>query len=406
MELRKVWQIVKWEFSRYAFTKGWFFSLFLIPVMLFYVFHLPVLVKEDPYNGTKYLIGVIDTTPEQKLKFSPPDDPNGINQQILFVRLQNPHRSTDSSLNLGFQMLRMRQLDGLVMISENTVHPITLFAQSFPDELFYSLLQAELVKAQISAVGIDKKDTLNEIVVIPEIKIIRFDEHKFPHEFNTEAALKSVTNYSLLFFLALSFIAGTVIRSFQEEKSNRLIEVLLSSARIRELTIGKYISFLLLAVIQTGVWIAITWYLGSHYKVSEMHTEEMLGMAACFCTGLLFYVALYLYIGSRIFKESSTQFMLTFLSLVIFFPMLFSQHLLFNGDNTIVARLGFIPFFTPATSMMLISAKNFDLIVLIQQNVLLLVWSVIFLMPMLKSHYNPFGMFGETSKKPDPQKDV
>ena len=373
---------------------------------MFFVFHLPVLIKDNSFNGTKYLIGVLDNTTAQKMKFTSPENLSAEKEQILFVRLQNPNRSPDSSVSIGFRMLRERRIDGLVIISENPVHPITFFAQSFPDELFYSLLQKELVKAQILTAGINKRDTVNEIVIMPEIKIVRYDEKLGPYEFNTEAAIKTVTNYSLLFFLALSFIAGTVIRSFQEEKSNKLVEVLLSSVSIKELTIGKYISFLLLALTQTGVWIAATWYMGRLYNVSEMDSTSLLNMAGCFSSGLLFFVALYLYIGSRIFKESSTQFMLTFLSLVIFLPMIFSQSLILNGDNTIVSRLGFIPLFTPATSLMQISANNFDTMILIQQNILLVVWSFILLLPMLKSHYNPFGMFGESSKRPEKKKEA
>jgi ABC-type Na+ efflux pump permease subunit len=397
--MRKIYRISLWEFKRYAFTKGWLISLFVIPVILFGIFHLQLFFKDQQDITMQYLVGVLDVTSSGKMTFSAPKLSEG-KSQILFVKLDSQKRTPDQARELGFLMLRERRLDGVLIISQDENHPLQYYTQAFPGENFYSLLQSELVKAQIIDEKIVGPDGLNELIIMPEIKILRFDKQQLPFEFDPEIALRSITNYSLLFFLALSFIAGIVIRSFQEEKSNRLIEVLLSSASIFELTIGKFIAFVILALLQTVFWTVSTWFLGRWFGIPEFTTAELFAVLGCFAAGLIFFVALYLYIGARILKESSMQFVLTFLSLVIFLPMLFSQKLLFAGESGFINELGFLPIFTPATSLLQITAKSFNVFYLVQQNVLLLFWCIIFIIPLIRSSYNPFGMFGKATRKP------
>lgn len=397
--MKKILQVIFWEFKRSALTKGWLLSLLVIPVVLYLIFHLQLFFTQQPDVTAKYLVGVLDLEQEGRVTLSPPQLPDN-KSQILFIRIDNQKRTHEQAKELGFTMIQERRLDGLLIVSPDTLHPLQYYTQTFPDESFYNLLQSELVKAQILDETRSNAKELEELVIMPEIKILRFDEKQLPFEFEPEKALRSITNYSLLFFIALSFIAGIVIRSFQEEKSNKLIEVLLSSASIRELIIGKYIAFILLSIIQTAFWVFITWLGNVYFGVAELSLTELLSVIGCFIAGLFFFVSLYLYIGSRILKETSMQFVLTFLSLVIFLPLLFSQRLIFGGEIGIVSELGFVPIFTPITSLLQITAKSVNPIHLWQQNILLLVWSAALLLPLVKSVYNPFGMFGKSSKRP------
>jgi ABC-type Na+ efflux pump permease subunit len=403
--MKKIYRISLWEFKRYALTKGWLFSLIVIPAILFVLFHLQIFIKETQGGAVQYLIGVLDTSPGNKMQFGRPNIAED-KSQIIFIDLITGKRTPQQSREMGLAMMREHRLDGMLMISDDAEHPLQYYSESFPDDRFYSLLQSELVKAQVFDRSVSGADSLKELVIMPEIKILRFDTHAQPFLFDPEGALRNITNYSLLFFLALSFIAGTVIRSFQEEKSNRLIEVLLSSASILELTMGKFIAFSVLALSQMSVWTLATWGLGKYFDLPDVSPRELFLVLSCFAVGLLFFVSLYLYIGSRILKESSTQFVLTFLSLVIFFPMLFSQRLIFTGDVGLITTLGFLPIFTPSTSLLQIASKSYNSFYLIQQNLLTLLWCVILLLPLIKTTYNPFGMFGTSSKRPENKKEA
>lgn len=80
---------------------------------------------------------------------------------------------------------------------------------------------------------------------------------------NTEAVNNEDTNFALVYGFAILFLitimgtSGYLMQSVIEEKENRLIEILLSSVRPRDLLTGKVLALGVLGIFQIVVWIAI-----------------------------------------------------------------------------------------------------------------------------------------------------
>ncbi len=391
----KIAAIASWEFRRQALTRGWLLSLFLLPVILFYVFHLPVLFDIKPESENKYLVGLIAEEPYSQLQFLCDKD-SGNPSKILFVRLHNISRTLDASKSIAFNMLKQGNLDGLLMFSGGKAQ---YYCSTVPAEKFMSELRVEIVKAQVNKLSFGAISLADEKIFFPETKVIRFDIAQKMFEFKTGEIISTLAHLSILFFMSLSFVAGIVIRSFQEEKSNKLIEVLLSSTGAAELSIGKFISLFCIAGAQLISWLVITLGLYKGYDLVLPSIPALALIAVTQISGLLFFIALYLLLGVRQLRESSTQFVLSFFSLVVFIPNIFAAGLVMIGDSTIVNLLGYMPLFTTVTTVMQVCVNNFSFSEMILQNGLLLLYSIILLYPLTKSDYNPFGMFGKSLKK-------
>ncbi len=394
LSVKKIVTITSWEFKRQAFTRGWTLSLFLLPIILFYVFHFSVLFKKNTNSEVLYLVGLITDEPYSQLQFISEKDPVN-SQKILFIKLQNISRSLDSSKAVGYRMLKQGNLDGLLMFAEGKSQ---YYCTSVPDEMFLNELRFEVLKAQVNRVSFGAITLNIEKIFYPETKVIRFNKAEKMFEFETGEVISMLSHLSLLFFMSLSFVAGIVIRSFQEEKSNKLIEVLLSSTTAAELSIGKYVSLFFIAGIQLFSWLAITLGLYKMYGIALPINSDLALIILTQVCGLLFFIALYLLLGIRQLRESSTQFTLSFFSLVIFIPNIFATGLVIHGDSSIIHWLGYIPLFTSITTVMQICVNNFSIREMVIQNGLLLINTILLLYPLTKSAYNPFGMFGNSVK--------
>ncbi len=394
---RKIFRLFYWDFTKHAVSIGWILSLITIPVIIYLLVNPNSTTDKKHDSRNVFLIGVIDATSKTKLQFSTNNYETSKPPLVNFIYIKRKSQAVDSLLNTAKKMLSENRLNGVMYMNDtNYTHPEILLSV-IPDEEILSEINNRVA---LSNVEIVKKHSDNSAVEIikPSYKIVRRDVNGNLFEFVPQAFLSNVTYYTLLFFILLSFIAGIVIRSFQEEKSSKLIEVLLSMADIGELIVGKYTATILLAAVQGFVWLLVSYLMSVYYSSSALSISFLAEVFIIYFAGILFYVSVYMSLGSKIFRESSVQYILTLISLVVFIPMIFAQVYAVNGDVSIMNSLGYVPLFTPITSIIGLLSGSMDSKIIVYQNLLLLLWSAVLMIPLIRSQYSPFGMFGSKSK--------
>ena len=394
---RKIFRLFYWDFTKHAVSIGWILSLITIPVIIYLLVNPNSTTDKKHDSRNVFLIGVIDATSKTKLQFSTNNYETSKPPLVNFIYIKRKSQAVDSLLNTAKKMLSENRLNGVMYMNDtNYTHPEILLS-IIPDEEILSEINNRVA---LSNVEIVKKHSDNSAVEIikPSYKIVRRDVNGNLFEFVPQAFLSNVTYYTLLFFILLSFIAGIVIRSFQEEKSSKLIEVLLSMADIGELIVGKYTATILLAAVQGFVWLLVSYLMSVYYSSSALSISFLAEVFIIYFAGILFYVSVYMSLGSKIFRESSVQYILTLISLVVFIPMIFAQVYAVNGDVSIMNSLGYVPLFTPITSIIGLLSGSMDSKIIVYQNLLLLLWSAVLMIPLIRSQYSPFGMFGSKSK--------
>jgi len=159
----------------------------------------------------------------------------------------------------------------------------------------------------------------------------------------------------LLFIVAFSDSA-LLLQGVVEEKSTRMIEVLLSCASPQEIMTGKLFGVVGLALLTVAVWsvslIAIALYFSSQTAavlaegLSSLMPLLPLIVLYFFC-GLLIYSAIFLGIGATTSSLPDAQALLGPATMIIILPNMLMGVLIQDPNGTLATIISWIPIYTP-----------------------------------------------------------
>jgi ABC-2 type transport system permease protein len=163
-------------------------------------------------------------------------------------------------------------------------------------------------------------------------------------------------------FLLWSLIitgASILLNSVMEEKANKILEVLLSSASATEILTGKVLGVAMLTTTVLLVWggIGAVGLLTGLPQYAGMIGEVLLqgGMLGYFAAyavgGYLMYAVLFAAIGAFCETPRDAQTLMGPIMMILVVPLLVMQMALRTPDATVVQILSWVPFFTPFLMM-------------------------------------------------------
>jgi len=137
-----------------------------------------------------------------------------------------------------------------------------------------------------------------------------------------------------------------------KEKSNRVIELLLSSVSYTQLIAGKIFGLGLLGIFQVLIWFSLTLLLAS---LNILNTSEItfltFGNAGLFLLyfllGYLFFASIFVGIGSLFSHEEDAHHLNQFMRMLSIFPIVLAVLVLDTPNSLLVRILSFIPPLTP-----------------------------------------------------------
>ena len=176
----------------------------------------------------------------------------------------------------------------------------------------------------------------------------------------------------LLFFLLYTVVAiygSLVMNGVLEEKSTRIVEVLLATTTPKELLVGKLVGISLAGLTQLGVWSLAIGALsapgvigalagGIADKIPTISPLVLVHFLLHFLLGFFLYASFYAAIGAA---TNSVQEAQPFTGVVIPFlvgPVLFMMPVINDPDSTLATVLSLIPPFTPLLMMLRIVVKT------------------------------------------------
>ena len=142
-----------------------------------------------------------------------------------------------------------------------------------------------------------------------------------------------------------------LVRSMLEERSNRLIEVLVSSSTPEELLAGKVIGLSSLGFTQILIWFLIGLALAGCSLIPLGAFENILPMLIYFVLGFLFYTTLFVGIGSVVTTEQEAQQITTYISLILLLPVVIAMPAIQNPDFIANKIFSYIPLTIPSVML-------------------------------------------------------
>jgi ABC-2 type transport system permease protein len=161
----------------------------------------------------------------------------------------------------------------------------------------------------------------------------------------------------MLMFLVLTS-GQLLIRSVVEEKSNRVIEVLLSSCSARQLMTGKILGLSALGILQMLVWGAIGLAVSMKFQSVSIFSADVLLLSVVYVVlGYLFFSAVFVAVGSPVTTEQEAQQASTIVSLCLVLPIMIVMPVMQNPGSLLVKILSYIPILTPSIMVLRIAVQ-------------------------------------------------
>lgn len=276
----------------------------------------------------------------------------------------------------------------IVVIPKNveTTHQVNIYSESTIKHSLSSQVQDDLDKAlsdaKIASYNIPE---LDKIVQESQIEV-----NVKSHTWNSEGdSVSSSSGLAMGIGLALAFLTyifvimygAMIMSSVVEDKTNRIVEVIVSTCKPIELMLGKVVSVGLVGLTQIAIWAVILgiglFALGISGIVPEPATAtdamgavetsefdevmqalievnwwKMLSVFVLyFIGGYLLYASLFAAFGSAVDQQSDASQYMTPVMMIIVLALLIGETCMENPDSTLGVVSSFIPFTSPIVMM-------------------------------------------------------
>ncbi len=355
----KFLDVARWEFLEKVKSKWFLISLVMLPVIMVIFGVLPGLLASKADEKT-IAVGVIDET--------------GSILEPLAAKLEEKYRLPDKQPNyilrnlkedVEFEQLKARanRLVGSKEIEGYFYIPSTVYDSGKVEfrgenvsniriaERFSRTIEEVIVEKRLMSQGLDpaKIRKLMADVKVRSIKVSEKGEEK--ESGFVETFFSAYILIMVLMFLIMTS-AQLLIRSVVEEKSNRVIEVLLSSCSARDLMVGKILGLSGLGLLQILVWGLIGVGIAMKSGANIFAIDQLLLSAVYVVLGYLLYSAIFVAAGSPVTTEHEAQQITQYVTLILVFPMVLAIPATQNPDSMLIKVLSFIPLLTPAFMIM------------------------------------------------------
>jgi ABC-2 type transport system permease protein len=326
---RTIWLVARRELRERAATKGYLIGTGITLLLVVGFIVGPTLFGGD--GGDDLRLGVVGDAPaefEPQLAASTPED------TAVSVTSFADRDAATTALEDG-------EIDAAL------VDQVELVADGQPDATLRGAVEAALRTAALTDgladAGLDGDEAAAALAPPPPLQVVDLagdiggDVDGYVLAFIT----------TILLFIGIQGNSATLLSAAIEEKSSRVIEVLVSVARPWQLLAGKLIALTVLALVQLGLTVAAA--LAANAAVGAFELPDVTGALIAISllmlvVGFLFYASLFAVAGSMaasLEDAQSTSGPLTFAVMGGYFAVIFA--VLPNPDGIVAQVLTFLP---------------------------------------------------------------
>lgn len=356
--MKKALVIAKWEFAEKIKAKSFIIFMVLFPLILIGMGVLPTLLIDDEPDSS-VVVGVLDEKnlyAENAIKYLEGYKLESGQPKYIPSNLYKSGSGIEDMVKAADSRVFEKKMTGYVYIKYKDGKP-ELEYRSESMGAFKNLGDYE--KAFNDAFTF--KNLSGKGLNVEEVKSLISDVNMKTIKIQKEAGAKEndflttfFTSYAFIMLLMLMIMTsgGLLVRSLVEEKSNRIMEVLLSSASSDDLLTGKILGLSMLGLFQIAVWaIVAAAMLGGNFLKPEMF-QNFGYMLIFFILGYMLYTAIFVGIGSSVTTEQESQQITSMISIVLIIPIIFATSIIQNPNTLLVKILSYFPL-TSASIMLL-----------------------------------------------------
>jgi len=352
---RKVRAIIKREYVEHIRRKAFWIFTILLPIMWIGFFAVSILTQTR-VSGTRR-IAVIDPTGKYFAPLREEIAREGDTRRFALVAMPVPPSGIDALRAELRKRIAAKTLDGYLLLDAASIESgrVAYRASSVSDFTYQSLLErhlnAVLLRERLLERGIPP-DAIAKLEKTVSIDAKRADEK--------ETSLGVQFVFFVFLYATLIQYGMYNLRGVIEEKSNRIVEIVISSVRPTELMLGKVIGIGLVGLTQYAIWSVLAMNLAllsgsgiaatvgfGHGAIPTVPMATIAYFVLFFLLGYFFYASIYTAIGAPFNSDQEAQQLAMIPTLMIVSIWAFWGVILNNPNGTLATVLSLIPPLTP-----------------------------------------------------------
>ncbi|MBT3174092.1 MAG: ABC transporter permease [Lentimicrobiaceae bacterium] len=378
--MNKIFLIIRREYLSRVRKKSFLIMTIIGPVLMAAMIILPAYIS-DWTEATERKVAVMDETGWFFEKFKDQDN-------VKFYHVYGDFKEEkDSALLNGELFLFIPKTELNIPVNSelySTMQPglnVTSYIKS--------VMKHEVENKKLLASGIDPEIIKSSKVNI-NLSTIRVEDGGIEKKSNTEVEVGLAAFAGILIYFFIFMFGVQVLKGVMEEKSNRIVEVIISSVKPFQLMLGKIIGVAFVGLTQFLLWILLTLIFVGAFQ-SGIFTGEndlqiigqnnellnnakdsgispmvmineiiggidikvmMFSFIFYFLGGYLLYASLFAAIGGAIDHDTDSQQFMLPVSMPLVFAIALSGVIINQPDSNLAIWMSMIPFTSPITMMM------------------------------------------------------
>ncbi len=349
--------VARWEYLERIKSKAFIVSLFLMPVIMFAVAVLPGMLAVRPDNTAKS-IGVVDQegtflTPLSRSIEKQYKLPDGTPNYLLRAIPVTGDRPLAQTIRVADSLALSEEIEGYLLIPASQGADTGLEYRSGNlgnfriTERLTEAVRDIVTERKLRSRGLDPS-LVKDLTAPVGLKTIRLSKTGEARESGFEQVFFTSYVFMMMLFFLVVTSGQLLVRSILEEKSNRVVEILLSSCSARDLMAGKILGLSGLGLTQMALWVAIGLAVSAKFAITLIPLTSALVLALYFALGYVQYAAIFVAAGAPVSTEQEAQQINSYLVLILIVPIAVAFTAVQDPHSTLIRVLSFIPLLTPS----------------------------------------------------------
>ena len=364
--MNKLFLIIKREYLSRVRKKSFIIMTLLTPLFMIGVFVVPILLASSSEDKTT--IAIIDNNKFNEFRLT-----SSLNLEYTYLNELNLEQHKTTLIETYDFLLHIPEIDSIQQIESSievySINQMSLsIKQNVENQIDKKLTNIYLLQSGINPDQIKKSQSKSRI------KTYVVDEQGENTKGNSEASFGIGLVGGFLIYIFIFMYGTMVMRSVIEEKTNRIVEIIISSVKPFELMLGKIISVALVGLSQFAMWIILGFvflliangFISTDIDVTNLNANEAvlsseIGSSLMalpikslifvfliyFLGGYLLYGSLFAAIGSASDQETDSQQFIVPITIPLIVSFVLVQVVIDNPHGGLAYWLSMIPFTSP-----------------------------------------------------------
>lgn len=413
--MHKIWTLIKREYKETVYKKSFIFMTILTPVLMIALSVVPsLLMRLD--SGKQVKLHIIDQSGfiYQPLTAALQDTLKDGRPKYVFTAIETANSDSAALLEGEKAQIKNEQADAVLYIPASVVEKgkVEFYAKNVADFSMNRVLNSGITKIvvdhRIKSSGMDP-ETIGALTKSIDMSTIKITKEGKESERSFMDEYFSTFVFIMILYMTLILHGSTIMRSIIQEKSSRIIEVLLGSSNPFQLMAGKIIGHGSVGLTQYVLWaafgIGLVLFGGSMLPVSDkffsFEPQIFLYFILFYLLGYLLYSSLFSAIGAISNSDQEAQQLIFPVIMLLIVPIMMLGIMVKAPDSTLITTLSMIPFFSPIMMFARINIANPPLLQVLGSIAILIVSIIIVIWLVARIFRVGILMYGKRPTLPE-----